>query len=333
MKNTENQRRRSSEKGCVESDGPVSKTIKTIIVENCDELKGYIAELTEAEESRKGLKKIYESRKCCFIETEINYQVYRNLELCVGVELIQASAEIKQTVTNEIKFSDDLAAVLKNIVKAAKEAKQKFNDLRKAACDLDACMRDKCNCTQLLILTGILPEKCDEKANRNVTAACPEAQVILEELTEQPEIFLNDMDIIVNAAADVAGIQTFTNVKALETFQTNLSANAKILDDIILEKMKKGEADLKKCQDELVAVIKELTILDYSLYKKRNLVDSEKETIEYLCCHKCNCIYECEPDGEIKDENRLRKCKDWICHICEKVDEIYCETHHSHDPA
>ncbi|HKR03203.1 MAG TPA: hypothetical protein VJY62_01100 [Bacteroidia bacterium] len=330
MRKQENPYNPSQTKDCVESDGPVSKILSSIIKENCNEMKGYIGELTEAEENRIGLKKIYESKKCCFIETETNYRIYRNLELCVGVELTQAASEIKQVVTSEIKFSEDLTGVLKNIVKAAMDAKQKFNDLRKAACDLDSCMKDKCNCTQLLILTGNAPEKCDDKARR--TAACPEAHDILRELVKQPEILLHDMDIIANSAADVTGIQTFSNIKSLEVFYQNMTANAKSFDDFIQEKAKKGTDDLKKYQEELTAATKELTKSDYALYSKRNLVDGEKEAIAYLCCHKCNCIMSsCE--GEEKDENRLKGCKEHICEICKKVDGIYCGEKFSEDPA
>ena len=164
-----------------ENDGPVYKTIETIRDQDCQKLKGLLGDLSQGEEIQKGLRRMYESKKCLFIDTEYNYQIYRNLELSVGVELTQAAVELKQNISTYTTLSDSLAAALKNIVKAAKDAKQKFLDLRKAACDLNNCKNDKCNCTQILVLTG--KSNCngnDDQNKRPVKPVCPGSDDILK---------------------------------------------------------------------------------------------------------------------------------------------------------
>jgi hypothetical protein len=314
-----NQYASGNERDTDEKERPVSTTIKTIRDQDCDKLQGLIGGLAEAEEHRKGSRQIFELKKCCFVGTEYNYQIYRNLELCVGVELTQASIEIKQDIANDIALGDSLAAALKNVGKATKDAKQKFSDLRKAACDLNICRNDKCNCTQILILTGKSPCEGDEQHKKPGKPACPEAEHILTRLVEEPEYFFKDSDVIFNAAADITGIQTFTNIKSLNDLQQTLTTYITEFETSVKGKITQGTADLNQCQTDLNTVITDLTKSEYALYNKRDEVDAEKETIEYLCRNECDCI------NEESKEHRLKKCKNEICEICEQLDDIYCE--------
>src|SRR5882724_2119258 len=162
QKNPSPQHDRNGGKKCVENDGPVGSILSTIVKEDCEKIKVLVGSLTEVERNRSGLRRIHESKKCCLLETESNYQIYRNLELGVGVELIQASAEIKNDVASYIITNGKLADTLKSIVTKLKDAKEKFKELNKAADDLDTCKKDKCSCTQITILTGTAPHGCND---------------------------------------------------------------------------------------------------------------------------------------------------------------------------
>ena len=142
----------------------------------------------------------------------------------------------------------------------------------------------------------------------------------------KPESLSSDIDIIFNAATEIVGIQSFSNIKTLEKFQQDFSVNAKAFDDLVLSQMKAGAAGVAKSQEDFMAAIKNLTQAGYALYNKRNEVETADDTKDYLCCHKCKCIHECGCDeGENMDENdRLKKCKCEICEICGEVMDIYC---------
>jgi hypothetical protein len=314
----------SNEEDILENDGPVFKTIQAIRDQDCAKLKGLLGELSQKEEIHKGLRQLYDSKKCLLIDTEYNYQIFRNLELSVGVELTQASLEIKQNIATYIGLSNNLATALKNVVKAAKDAKQKFSDLRKAGCDLNICINDKCNCNQILILTGKSPcNGGDDHNKRPVKPACPGSEDTLKHLVEEPEVFFKDSDIILNSAADITGIQTFTNITSLDSLQQGLAANITAFDGVVTAKMTQGATDLAQCQTDLVAAIKELTTSEHALYNKRDEIDAERETIEYICEYECECIRE-------EGDDRLKDCKNDICDICEQLDDIYCERHKHH---
>src|SRR5260221_71085 len=246
--------------------------IQGIIKTDCDTLQSLIGDLTQAEENRKGLRALYESKKCFFIDTELNYRLYRNMELNTGAELIQATTEIKQNVAGYIKLSDSLAASLRTVIANVKDAKKKFGDLRKASMDLDICISDKCNCTQMIILTG----------KSGTAGVCPNAADTLDKLVKRPEYFLDDCDTLLTSAADVSGIQTFVNVKSIDQLQTDFSAAAKTFDTQVQAKMTQGLTELTQLQKDLTKSITDLTTADHALYNKRDDADAETESIEFF---------------------------------------------------
>ena len=313
---------------------PVKKTIRTKKDSYCDTLISLVGTLTTAEENVKGLTTTYEFKKCCFVKTEKNYRITRNLELSTGVELIQSSVEIKADVTSLIDKNGKLVAALKAVCAAAKDAKAKFGDLRDAASKLDACRKDSCNSSQMIKLGCKPASDCNDNDKRQdggdtqLPQACENACTILDHLVSIPAIFCQDIDIIYSSSAEIMGIQTFTSIGSIQKFQTDFEANAKAFDDQVVQKMVAGKTAVDTTQTELVAATKDLTTGLYALYSARDAVKCIDETKDYLCCHKCNCISE---DGEcgchtLEDSNdRLKACKCEICDICDEVTGVYCE--------
>lgn len=270
----------------------------------------------------KGQTTLFESKKCLFVWTEDNYRRYRNTEICVGTELIQSNDIIRGNVSNYIKWGNDLAKGLKDILKYIKDVKVKLNDLRDAAGKLENCKNEGCNCTQMIILTGEKPDSCKEYDNPtgDRPAECTDARKNLEELICMPKALGFDADHLVKAAADVVGIQVFSNIGTLEPLQKALSDDSKAFEKHLLEVTNTRAGDLKKAQDELLKAVQETTQSAGVLYNRRSDHDGLLCATKFICCAKCGCV----EDDKGNCEPRLTKCKEDICDICNEVKETFC---------
>lgn len=329
IKSSKKDNKHDDDCNCEENDSKTQKTITAERKKYCDELYTVAGEVSKYETKYAGQTVVYEKKKCLFVWTEDNYRRYRNTSICVGTELAQSNDIVKENVGNYVKWSDELSSGLKNIFKAIKEVKTKMGDLREAACKLDDCRNDSCNCTQLTILTG--EDKCEGKSNssqENRPEECSDAKDVLDKLICMPKALRQDADYLFKASADVIGIQVFSNIGALEPIQKELSEGAKALEKQIQEAMKAREGDLKKIQEELIRVVQETTRAAGVLYNKRSDFEGLMCTTKFLCCPKCGCVVE---EGDC--DARLEQCKKDICEICEDVNKTFCkedEDHH-HD--
>lgn len=315
----------SEKKNCEDKDLPVQKLIHQKKNDYCITLKGLLGDLRKLEVTQMGLEVNYEQRKCFFVKTEKNYRITRNLELSVGVELIQASKEIKTNVAEYVKQNDKLSAALKDLTKSIKDVKIKFGDLRDAAFKLDASSKDSCNSSQMTILGCKKSEDCKEPAepnNNKLPEACKNACKLLHELINTPKGFSKDIDVILNSAAEIVGIQSFSNIQSLENFQQDFETNASAFDALVVAKMTAGSEVLKTAQQDLTTVITDLTKSNYAIYNKRSEVRKVDKTKDYLCHHECKCI-DCGCEGE--HQNGFQKCKCEICEICTEVQQCYTE--------
>lgn len=314
---------------------PTKKTIKAKKDEYCASLVTLVGTLTAAEENVSGLTSTYELKKCCFVKTEKNYRITRNLELLTGVELIQASAEIKKNVKSSMDKNEELVKALKAVCTAAKTAKSKFGELRDAASKLDACRKDSCNSSQMIVLGCKPAGECTDSAKKQegeqdpkMPQACENACCIIDHLVTIPESLTRDIDIVFNASAEIMGIQTFTSIKTLEKFQQDFEANAKSFDDWVVAKTGEDKTAVDAAQKELTDSAKALTTAGYALYNARNAVETADTTKDYLCCHKCKCLDdddECGCNDLDNTDERLKTCKCEICDICEEVTHVYCD--------
>jgi hypothetical protein len=310
-------------------DLPVNTTIRKKKNDYCASIKVKLGDLSKAEESEYGLAIIYEHKKCRFIRTEKNYLMYRNLELSIGVELIRSTDRISDNMVTYVTDNTNLVAALIGLVKSVKDARTKFSDLRKAANDLEGCCNERCNRTQMMLLTGEKYEDCDDKKYPEPGRRpheCEDARKILDILIDKPAYLYKEIDTIVNSAADIVGIQTFTNISSLtQTFLPGIKNGAKSFDDFINDRIKAGATDVTKTQTDLTDSIKALTDAEFALCNARIDVDAINGVKDFLCKPDCDCI--CEGD------TRLEKCKCDICEICHEVTSIYYEESSDKQPA
>jgi hypothetical protein len=332
----EREREPEKRKCCEDSDLPTKKTIRSKKNDYCITLKTNLGNLRHSEEARKGFRIIYEHRKCRFIRTEKSFRLFRNLELQYGIELIRATTDIETNIKALVTDNTSLGAALGDLVKLLKTAKSAFGDLRDSGCRLDACMKDSCNRSQVAILTGRKIEDCDDKHRPTHEPGkrphdCEGVIEIIEELIHEPGCFSKEIDVILVAAADVTGIQTFANIAALTTtFLPSLKASAAAFDNFIQDRTTNGAAALTTAQTNLTQAIKDLTDGEFAVFNARIAVDSIKGLKDFLCHHKCACICEDPKEHEKGDcgckcggDKRLEKCKCEICEICQEVAKIY----------
>ena len=74
---------------CGNDNTPTQKTIAGIQEKCCNTLNLLAGEVGQSEENYRGRKELYQSKKCLFIWTEENWQIFRNTEICVGSDMVQ----------------------------------------------------------------------------------------------------------------------------------------------------------------------------------------------------------------------------------------------------
>lgn len=307
---------------CEENDSVTQKSINTERRKYCDHLYAAAGEVSKWEKSNEGQLNLLERKTCMFNWTEDNYQRYRNTEIRVGTELMQSIDMIKENISHYIKWSNDLSTSLKNIFKAVKEAKLRMNDLRESACKLENCKNDSCNCTQVMVLTGKVPENCKGESRpiqKDRPRECENADELLSDLLCMPKALGFDIDSIFKSSSEAIGIQVFSNIGTLDPLQKTLSDRSKVFENHLQMTMKTRETDLKKMQEELVKAVQETTKATAGMYNKRSDFEGILKTVEYICCPECGCVRTdkiCDP--------RLHDCECDICDICDDVKKTFC---------
>lgn len=317
----------STDRNCDEKNSPTQKTISAERQKYCDKVYEAAGVVYKWEKYKEGQLHLEERKKCFFVWTEGNYRRYRNTEIKLGTELLTSNELVKENVTNYIKWGAELSGTLKSILKAVGDAKIKMNDLREAACKLENCKNDSCNCTQLALFTGKNKPGCKEDPNcpPNRTPStdrpqnCENAECNLSDLICMPKALGFDIDSVAQASSEVIGIQVFSNLGTLKQLQETLSEKAKTFESHLQLTMKTREMDLKKAQEELIKAVQESTRATIGMYARRSDFEGALSTVQYLCCPDCGCVLtneNCEP--------RLHECKCNICDICNDVKDTFC---------
>lgn len=303
----------------------------------CTNLVTLVGNLKASEENVRGLTRSYEFKKCAFVKTEKNYRLFRNLELQTGMELVQASSNIKTSVKDALKKNDDLVKALKAVCASAKDAKAKFGQLIETANKITAYKKDSSSDSQMIALGCPNPKDCNDKPKKqdcndetqDAGNGCKNACTILDHLQHVPASLFGDMDIIYTTSSEILGIQSFASIKTLDKFQLDFEGNVKTFNDWLIAKMTAGKTAVDAAQKDLTDATTSLTDAGFALYASRRAVETADETKDYLCCPECKCLNdddECGCHDLDNHADRLKNCKCKICDICQEVTGIYCTT-------
>ena len=319
VSNTES--KRSSDTQGEDRGFPTLKTIDTLKKQYCNQITVLISEVNKCQESYSGYNKLYERKKCLFLWTEGHLRRYRNTDISVGTELLQVNELMKTCVDGYTQWGSELAAGLKNALKSVKDAKTKLGELRDAACKLENCLNDSCNCTQVMVLTGEKPENCNEDppSTKRRPPECDNVAQYLDELVCMPKALAFDIDSILKSSSEVIGIQVFSNLKSLSDLHKPIYDQTKTFRKHLSDTVKSWEGELKKCQEDVVKAVQGATQAEVKTLKKRSDYQGLFETIEYICNPDCGCI----SDNDC--EKRLIDCEGQICDYCKEVQETFCE--------
>jgi hypothetical protein len=320
MAYNQSQEDRDRDCGCIELDSPTQKkTINVFREVYCRELYTLWGEVVQLQERRDKLEGFIKDKTCWFIWTEKNFRIHRNLSLTLGGELLQTGDSIKENLKNYGTSNKNLAESLKKLVKTMKEVKTKAGEFQDAAFSLKKCLKDPCNCSQLIEL-GIPEENCKGSATpvKERPRGCKPEDIdaMFKELMCMPENLAADATSIYNSAVNTQGIQSFTNTPALESMNNELIDRIKKFDKQVNDNLKRAEGDLKLSQDDLNKSKKEQAKTHVELYGKRNDFEGIKDSVKFYCCSPCNCVVDddnCKP--------RLAKCEDEICELCKTMKE------------
>lgn len=295
--------------GCKESKGnyPTDKSIKKERDKLCIDLYASAGEVYQYEKRHESISEREGYKKCSFVWSEEYYHYYRDLNLAYGSKLLQSSESIKERVTVNTNSGNELSGALQEIVKSAKDLKTKMLDLSKAADDLKWATKDPCNKAAMTIITGKPQEGCkDQKPEPEPVRECEDAEDIFRKLIKWPHLLTEDLVRLIKSAADVKGIQVFSNVGTLDQLQKKLNEEAKDFDTKVQETIKKAEAAVKNSYGELAKVAQELARADVDRYTKRSIFEGLLDATRDVCCYHCDCL---------KDDS----CHEKICKICKAI--------------
>jgi gas vesicle protein len=316
---------------CKDKDNATQKSITTERMAICTLLYETEGNVEQQQTKFDGENEIFNDKKCMFLHTEENYRRYRNLEICVGTELLQTNSSIKTNVANLTKLNTDLNKVLTDITKQIKDAKSKFADLKYASCKLDDSITDKCNAAQWKALTGKVLENCNEDPKQPIDP-CKNTESEINSLICLPKGLGKDIDYIFQSSADVTGIQMFSNIDTLDPLQKTLSDKSNAFEKLISDTMKTRKGDLDKLQTDLVDSVKAITQSAMDRNSMRSDFEGYYDTTKFLCCPTCNCVtitpanQDSSGKDNCKDEcnPRLQVCGNNICGICKDVQVTFC---------
>lgn len=314
---------RKDDCGCQENDTATQRTLNGERQNYCKDLSTAAGEVVRWEENYAGQKELERMRRCLFIWTEYNYQVVRNFEITTGTQLIQFNESIKDSTATFLKANKTLSDGLKDIVKRIKTLRDGVKTLAAAADDLKRCITEDCNAYQWGLLTGDW-SRCKGGAPNDAPKPPPQCDNMKDKFTKLHCIAVDtlsvDVDILLKAAADVVGIQVFTNIGTLDSIQKTLYDNAKAFDQQLQNMAKKDADEVKKVQDDLVKSEQDLAKSKATLYANRSAFASAFETAKFFCCPRCKCVV------EVDCASRLHDCKEKICDICDQVKQTFCDT-------
>jgi hypothetical protein len=308
-----------------EKESPTQKSIAAARQLYCTNLRTAKSTQKASEKAYERAVRIYHKKKKLFEWTELNYRIYRDLDICLDTELATGNACLNTNVTNYNTVAGLLYANLTKITATVKDLKTKISGLRDQASVLDNYRNDQCNATQWALLTGKNMENCKGDAPppvpRERPDACRDADRIYEELIVIPKkVLVFDVDSLLQSSADVTGIQTFSNVSILTKLQTDLSTISGTLVTQIQTAVKARTADMITVQADLVTSVQDCTKAGVDEYNKVSVCSAAHFSVQFLCQPDCTCV---KPWQETLNAPRLEDCECRICRICEVVKSTY----------
>src|SRR6266498_237508 len=200
MSYNQQQQYNRDECGCIELESDTQKkTINKLRDGYCKDLYQLLGEVRTLEVRKEKLSGVIEQKQCWFVWTEQNYRTYRNLEMMIGIEIMQTGDSIKEGVKNYLGTNKQLADALKKMTKTVTDIRKKTEELASAACNLDRCLNESCNCSQKVELTGVPAANCKDQPStksKDRPKSCNNVEEVLNRLICMPKHLYADAQSI-----------------------------------------------------------------------------------------------------------------------------------------
>ncbi len=257
-----------------------------------------------AEKTTEGYEQDRNGKVCFVLKAEEAARFYRNIDLYVGIQASCVADAVQKNVEDQIKKSDDLAKALQEVSKSLKTLKDKAAELKAKACELDTQIKDDCNREQLRILNCNFEQNCGYPKSGDA-----EAFTALAEQLISISIGVNSQaSKVFNDSAQIAGIQTFSNVKSLKDMSKMIAEAVKAFKADVDTNAKDRSAEESKDREELGKAVKELTVKKLEQNKATTCFEGIAFTVDVLCGEDtCN-------------------IDDTLPGICEEVMSCFCKT-------
>lgn len=242
---------------------------------------------------------------CFVLKANETVSFYRNIDFYFAIEASVTTETVQKNVDEFVKKSDALEKAIADAAKAIKAIKDKANEVKSMACELDSQMKDDCNKAQLKILRDGFTNNC--KSNFD-DYDLPEQTFdgVIAYLIEKSNKAKELADKAFGSVVDISGIQTFSNVDSLKELSKTLAEKGKEFKGDIDKNVKDNTAELAKAQEELAKIIKELSVTVLEGHKASTEFEGTAFTLDFVC----------SPDS--CDDGRIQE-------ICCKVQATLCD--------
>lgn len=230
--------------------------------------------------TKDGHRNARNSKVCVLLKSEEASRFYRNLDLYAAIDATCTIESVQKNVDDQIKKSDELSKALAEASKMIKGIKDKAAELKAKACDLDTQLKDDCNKEQLRILNCNFHKHCGYKEGYTEDDAF---LTTANSLIKKAEIVNKQASRTFNASAEIAGIQTFSNVKSLKDMSKSLVDTIKAFKTDVDTNVKDRAVDVTKAQEDLAKTIKELATKTLEEHKATSTYEGIAFTLDFVC--------------------------------------------------
>ncbi len=139
----------------------------------------------------------------CYDMTDKMVDTYCELERCYVIPVSKKKELISGRITSLIEKNEALGTKYKSLVKKIRELREKYVEAWDEACKIGVCMEDEQRCNDTIYKKFIKDKIIGRVSGLEGTIRTD---------------YLNKVCRLVDSSIDIAGIQTFTNIKSLEPY-------------------------------------------------------------------------------------------------------------------
>ncbi|MEL6675725.1 MAG: hypothetical protein AAFR61_26190 [Bacteroidota bacterium] len=196
-------------------------------------------------------EKVLQYNTCMLVKSTQTNRFYQNIDnyVCAGAH--KETELLKTLIDESVVQSTDIGAKLQGLAKTIKEMKNRFSDVKDAACKLMDCLNEE--------------ERCKKDNYRKLKAGITagdgkkDLEGSINDIAEQSEKTLAAALEAFDAGVEVSGIQTFTNVDSLVSFASTSEQQMKGFRDDVLANTKDADKDKVADQEAYTSTAQKLS--------------------------------------------------------------------------